>query len=319
MRVIFWGSRGSLPFALNAAALKTKLVRALTAAAGRNLDTEEKARVFIDNDLDFSVSHTFGGNTPCVEIQAGSGEYVLCDLGSGVREFGIAALARHGTKSPQTYHVFMSHVHWDHIMGFPFFLPAYLPGNRVVIYGCHDVIESALRRQQDEPCFPVSFDKLGANIEFVALDPHSTSNAAGFRVTPLRQFHSGDSYGFRFERDGKVLVYSTDAEHKLDDPRASDEFVDFLRDADLVIFDAMYSFADSVSVKEDWGHSSNVVAVELCQRANAKHLCLFHHEPAFDDERITRIWRETQRLEEITRLGEPLKVSAAYDGLVIDF
>jgi phosphoribosyl 1,2-cyclic phosphodiesterase len=319
MRVKIWGSRGSLPVALNAVALRKKLLRAIVAAAGKNLDSEDKARAFIDNELDFSISHTFGGNSPCIQIDAGSREYVLCDLGSGVREFGTAVFAEHGVKAPQVFHVFMSHVHWDHIMGFPFFGPAYVPGNQIRIYGCHAVIEEALRLQQSPPCFPVEFDRLAAHIEFIRLKPGESHDIAGFSVTPKLQFHSGDSYGYRFERDGKVFVYTTDSEHKQDDPAVTDEFVEFFGNADLVLFDAMYSFADAMSVKEDWGHSSNIVAVELCQMARVKHLCLFHHEPAFDDERIATIWRETQRLEEITRNGAPLKISAAYDGLEIPF
>ena len=91
----------------------------------------------------------------------------------------------------------------------------------------------------------------------------------------------------------------------------------FFRRADVVIFDAMYSLADAVSVKADWGHSSNVVGVELCQLAGARHLCLFHHEPALDDAAISRVLAETRRLEEITRTGEPMLVTAAYDGMEI--
>ena len=96
------------------------------------------------------------------------------------------------------------------------------------------------------------------------------------------------------------------------------KFVDFFHGADLVIFDAMYSLADTVSVKEDWGHSSNVVGVELCQLAGVEHLCLFHHEPAYDDATIARVLDDTRRLEEITRAGHALRISAAYDGLEIE-
>ena len=138
-----------------------------------------------------------------------------------------------------------------------------------------------------------------------------------FGVTAMLQSHSGDSYGYRFERDGKAVVYSTDSEHKLDDPRLTDAFVAFFRGADLVIFDAMYSLADAVSVKADWGHSSNIVGVELCQMAGAKRLCLFHHEPMYSDERIHEIWRDARRLEELTRSSAPLEIHAAYDGLEI--
>jgi ribonuclease BN (tRNA processing enzyme) len=103
----------------------------------------------------------------------------------------------------------------------------------------------------------------------------------------------------------------------MEDVAAIREFVGFLRHADLVIFDSMYSLADSLSLKEDWGHSSNVIGVELCQMAEARHLCLFHHEPIFDDARIGKILEETIRLEEITRSGHRVRISSAYDGLVI--
>jgi phosphoribosyl 1,2-cyclic phosphodiesterase len=316
--VTFWGTRGSIPVSLDCASLRDKLASAIVAASGKGLDSQEKARPWVDTELDFAVSHTFGGNSACVQLDAGGAEYVLCDLGSGVRAFGNHVSSRDGPSKKNTFHVFLSHVHWDHIMGFPFFGPAYAAGNRIRVYGCHSNIEEALRRQQDPPSFPVPFDSLAASIEFVTLQPGRSYEIAGWSVTPRLQNHSGDSYGYRFVRDDRIIVYSTDSEHRLDVPSEVEGAATFFADADLVIFDAMYSLAEAVSVKEDWGHSSNVVAVELCQLANAKHLVLFHHEPANNDERIAQIWRETLRYEEISRTGEPLRVSAAYDGMEIE-
>jgi phosphoribosyl 1,2-cyclic phosphodiesterase len=211
----------------------------------------------------------------------------------------------------------MSHLHWDHIMGLPFFTPAYLPGNRVVIHGCHARLEEAFLRQQAEPSFPVDFSVIARQVSFVPLEPGRRYDIAGLSVTPKKQRHAGDSYGYRFEGAGRSVVYSTDSEHTLEDPEETQGFVEFFRDADLVIFDAMYSLADAVSVKADWGHSSNVVGVELCQLAGARHLCMFHHEPAYDDAAIARVLADTRRFEEITRSGSPLAVSAAYDGMEI--
>ena len=313
----FWGTRGSIPAALTADGVKGKVVAALSAAAGRQLDTRERVQHFVEHELEWAVGHTFGGNSSCVELGMGPGEYVLCDAGSGARAFGNHVLATRGPQAPATFHIFMSHVHWDHIMGFPFFTPAYLPGNTVRIYGCHDLLEEAFRRQHAPPSFPVDFSALRARIEFVRLRPACTYDIAGMRVTAKRQRHSGSSYGYRFERGGKALVYSTDSEHKLDDLAEAQAFVEFFRDADLVIFDAMYSLADAISVKEDWGHSSNVVGVELCQRARAKHLVMYHHEPMFDDEAIARVLGETRRFEEITRREHRVEISAAYDGMEI--
>jgi ribonuclease BN (tRNA processing enzyme) len=137
-------------------------------------------------------------------------------------------------------------------------------------------------------------------------------------VVAKKQRHGGDSYGWRFERAGKAMVYSTDSEHRVEDLDEMNSFVDFFRGADLVVFDAMYSLSDAISIKADWGHSSNIVAVELCQRAGVKRLCMFHHEPAYDDAKIENVLADTRRFEKLTREGQALEVIAAYDGLELD-
>jgi phosphoribosyl 1,2-cyclic phosphodiesterase len=319
MRVRFWGTRGSIPVALTPADIRDKLAQALVAASGRRFESFGEAYAFARDALPFAVTHTYGGHTSCVEIESrvDSDEYFVCDMGSGARPFGAHVLARQGGR-PATVNVFMSHVHWDHIMGFPFFGPAYVPGTTLRIHGCHDVLEAAFRLQQSPPCFPVSFDELNARIEFVRLVPGETREVGGIKVTPKLQRHSGDSFGFRFEAQGKALVYSTDSEHKFEDPAETTSFVEFFRHADLVVFDAMYSLAEAVSVKADWGHSSNIIGVELCQMAQAKHLMLFHHEPANNDAIIEGVLKDARRLEELTRGAQALRISAAHDGLELD-
>jgi phosphoribosyl 1,2-cyclic phosphodiesterase len=312
--VRFWGTRGSLPVALTSEGLGRKLREVLRAARGQAIDTDADIERLLGS-LPFAVAGTYGGHSSCVQIDAGSDDYFVCDMGSGLRPFGQAAMAQRNGKV-QTFHIFMSHLHWDHIMGLPFFVPAFIPGNRVILYGSHRELEFALRRQQEPPSFPVGVDTIfEGRIEFRHLEPGVPHQVAGLTVTTMLQRHTGDSYGYRFESQGKVLVYSTDSEHPLADPAHTERFVQFFRDADLVIFDAMYSLADAISFKADWGHSSNVVGVELCQMANVRHLCLYHHEPVFDDAAIEAMLAETRRLEEITRDASALRVSAAYDGL----
>jgi phosphoribosyl 1,2-cyclic phosphodiesterase len=315
--VRFWGTRGSLPVALTASAVRRKVIAAVRGAAGRTFASEADLEAYVEG-LGFAASGTFGGHSPCVELLTGGEEYVLCDLGTGVRPFGQGVMKRHGA-TPQTFHVFMSHVHWDHIMGFPFFAPAYRPGNRIFIYGGHDLLEAALRRQQAPPSFPVDFDALQASIEFIRLEPDRDYDIAGLTVRLMLQRHAGDSYGYRFTASDRTVVYSTDSEHKLDDLAEAQRFVDFFRGADVVVFDAMYSLADSISVKADWGHSSNIAGVDLCHMAGARHLCLFHHEPVHSDEAIAALLAETRRYEELARRDstDALRVSAAYDGMDI--
>jgi len=317
-QVYFWGTRGSLPTALTGHDIREKIVSALLTANGRNFRNRAAIDEFV-NGLPFAVGATFGGNSSCVEIVTNCPEHVICDMGSGARPLGQAKIARFGVPNPQTYHIFISHLHWDHLMGFPFFAPMYIPGNRIIIHGCHTQLEEAIRLQMRAPCFPVDYSQAGAKIEFDLMTPGKPHFIAGMNVTPKLQLHAGDSYGYRFDSIDKSVVYSTDSEHKLDDLDAFNEFVSFFSKADLVIFDAMYSLAEAASVKSDWGHSSNVVGVELCQAAAVKRLALFHHEPIHDDKQLSRLLTETRRLEQITR-GEraSLDVISAYDGLIVE-
>ncbi len=317
MKVRFWGTRGSIPVSLTAPDIRAKLLKALDGAQGQVLDTAAAREAFVDG-LGFDVAGTYGGHSSCVQIDTGGPEHFILDLGTGVRPLGQHMLERFGPGAPQTYHVFLSHLHWDHIMGVPFFTPFYIPGNKIVIHSCHPHVEFALRRQQAEPSFPVRFDIFAADIVFDVMQPGQPVDIAGTTVMAHRQAHAGDSYGWRFERDGRSVVYSTDSEHRVEDEAERAAFIAFFDRADMVIFDAMYSLAEAISVKADWGHSSNIVGVELCQAAHVRRLVMFHHEPAYSDTQIQRVLQETQRFEQITRDGHALEVLSAWDGLELN-
>jgi len=299
--------------------IRSKIKQALKQADGRRFKSEVQLDRFIDESLDFPIRHGYGGDTSCVQIEGGK-DYLLCDMGSGLRRFGQQVMQAHGPETPGVYHFLMSHVHWDHIMGFPFFPPAYIPGNTINIYSCLkiDVIRRALERQQSDPCFPVSWGQLTANFVFKQLHEGSWHEINGFRIKGMRQPHHGDSISYRFEKDGRSLVYATDTEHKQAQEYETGAVITFYQNADMVIFDAMYSLADMVTIREDWGHSSNIVGVDLCLRAGVKHYCMFHHEPAYDDDVLYKILRETRRYREIISEGRLLKISTAYDDMIID-
>src|SRR4029453_17615774 len=134
MLIRFWGTRGSIPVALTGAGVRSKIKQALLQANGRCFDDNATVERFIDEELDFPIRHSYGGNTACVDIVGGT-EYMVCDMGSGLRSLGQQIMREHGPGKPQVYNFFMSHVHWDHLMGFPFFPPAYIPGNTIRIQG----------------------------------------------------------------------------------------------------------------------------------------------------------------------------------------
>ena len=196
-------------------------------------------------------------------------------------------------------------------------MPAYRPGNRIHIYGCHADIEAAFVNQQAARFFPVPFDALEAAISFHTLEPAQTYEIAGLSVRAIRQNHPGDSYGFSFGRGGQKVVYSTDIEYGPVQEEGY-PFIDFFQGAELLIFDAQYSLAEVVGPKEAWGHSSNLLAVELAVRAGVKRLCLFHSEPTWDDEALDRFLAESREYLRIQNPASPLLIDLAYDGLRID-
>ncbi len=319
MLVRFWGTRGSLPVAPRAKVVEDKLVHALMQAQGRSFADDSEARAFVNQELSFGEGHTYGGATTCLELEGGDESFFILDMGSGLRELGNDAFRRFGQGRARKFNFFMSHLHWDHIMGFPFFGPAFDPNSHIVIHSGHADCEQALRRQQEEISFPVAFDWLRAKIEFKVLTPGKTYNIDGIDVDLMPQDHSHVSYAWKFRKNGKAFVFSTDAEHRMDDVEDKEAFEAFFDQADLVVCDTMYSLAESITLKADWGHSSNVMAVNLCHGAGAKKLVLFHHEPTSTDADIDALHDETVRYEALNRKGRtPLEIICSYDSLELD-
>ncbi len=320
MLVHFWGTRGSLPNSITAQLIREKLFNALRKSRDFELDSDEKINLFIDNELPFSVSGSFGSNTSSMEIRDGK-EFVVCDCGTGLRDFGnyIMSLAQQGKINfPQTFHLFLSHLHWDHIQGFPFFVPAHIPGNRIKIYGFHSDMEQAFIDQQKVRNFPLPLKDMPGDISFTVLDINKEQMIAGYTVTGMKQNHPGDSYGYCFEKTGKKIVYSSDAEHKADSDSEKYSFIKFFRKADLLIFDAQYTLLDSIDTKENWGHSSNMLGVELSVRSNVKRLCLFHNEHTYDDEDLEKSLLDGRKYAKLYDKNYNLDVHMGYDGLEIE-
>ncbi|MBT3177663.1 MAG: STAS domain-containing protein [Desulfobacula sp.] len=318
MEVLFWGTRGSLPSAVTAETIKKKIKSSLSIALEKKLTSYDDLDRFVENHLPFSVSSGYGCNTSCVEIIGGK-ESVICDAGSGLRDYGTWVMKNPGEKanqSGQVFNIFLSHLHWDHIHGFPFFTPAYIPGNTVNIFGFHENIEEMFKKQQAEPCFPVPLEALAATINFTTLDLEKEHNIAGFKVSGIEQNHPGKSYGYAFEQNNRKIIYSTDAEHKMD-KKHSDEFIRFCKDADVSINDAQYQLFDAIEVKENWGHSSNIVVTELSARSNVKQMCMFHHEPTCDDADLDKFLKDTREYLKLYDESSSLIIDLAYDGMRI--
>ncbi len=238
-----------------------------------------------------SVRSFAGGNTPCVEVQLGTTRCIF-DLGTGLRPFGEALMEEEFGNGEGHAHLFLSHLHWDHIQGWPFFKPAYVAGNRFDLYARHECAWERLRDQMSAPFFPPeAWSDMSADTRFHHLSSEPISLPGGIRVSTLELEHPSLSYGFRLEANGKTFVYASDGAYPAPDGDANDparKFVDFFQDADLVVFDAQFSLAESQE-KRAWGHSSAIVGVELAARANAKRLAMFHHDPSASDARLEHL------------------------------
>ena len=333
MKVHFKGTRGSIPTSPCALETREKVVSALMAARGKDLRSERQIREFVEKQLPFQHGASYGGNTACVHVETGSDEYLIMDGGSGLRVFGQEIKAQGVTDA--TFHLFLSHLHYDHIQGIPFFAPAYESGNNIIIHGGHDEIEDAIRNQMKPPFFPVGFEMFGARISFKKHAPGDLMELCGARITMFELDHPGKSYGYRIEANGASVVYSTDAEHRNHAHGSSYPYVDFIRGANLLIFDAPYTHSQSIGNRENWGHSSNVMAVELAAKGEIETLALFHHDPAANDEDMVKFLAHTKKFLErscimVKETGNglagsqsprthPHDVILAYDGLTLEY
>lgn len=253
-----------------------------------------------------------GGNTSCVEVECG-GMCIVFDSGTGIRMLGQKLLRA----MPLEVHLFYSHVHWDHIQGFPFFAPAFVKGNTIHMYGeanSRGTVESAMAGQMEFPNFPVKLNQLASTLVFHDLQSGDVVRLGeGVTVTAQAGTHPGGVLGYRVDHGGKSVVYFTDTEHE---PGGVDErIVRLAKDADLFIYDSMYTpeeydgRADGRS-RIGWGHSTFEEGARIAKAANCGTYVLFHHDPDQDDEAVDEKERRGRELFENSL--------CAYEGLTID-
>lgn len=319
MKVKFWGVRGSIGTPIKGTAVREKVRKILGYAAPGDVLDESSIDRFLDS-LPFSLLHTYGGNTTCLELRTKNNELVIVDAGTGLRDLGNKILVEDNfLQGRGECHMIFTHSHWDHIQGVPFFGPLYIPGNMFHIHGLSEDIEGRLRYQHSERHFPVPFDGLLASKEFIQHQENEAWNVYNLRITQKALRHPGGSYSYRFEEDGKVLIFGTDAEFKLEDMDSIDEYLEYFRDADVLIFDTQYTFEEQLQ-RIDWGHSSASIATDIALKSGVKKLVLFHHDPSYDDEKLDEVYLRAVRYKEMMDMHSEsnLEIVMAYEGLEIE-
>ncbi len=265
----------------------------------------------------------YGGNTSCVEVRTAAGTLVVLDCGTGAH--GLGQLLLESEQKPLRGHILISHTHWDHIQGIPFFAPLRVPGNEWDIYaprGLGQSLRDTLAGQMQYIYFPVTLEELGATIRYHDL-VEGVFQLCDIKVRTQYLHHPALTLGYRLEADGISVVYACDhepysrrlASGKADIGEQDERHVEFLNGADLVIHDAQY-LATEYSNKVGWGHSTVEYAVEMCRAAGAKRLALTHHDPLRDDDSVDRLVEVARgRLKDTE---ESMEIFAAAEGPAIE-
>ena len=252
-----------------------------------------------------------GGNTTCLEIRCEK-ELVIIDTGTGFRNLGNALMK----ELPVTGTILFSHVHWDHIQGFPFFTPFFIPGNEFRVFGGSSLpipIEEVLNQQMNPPCFPVKKDLFGAKISCKDVKPGEIIEGKNYKITLTRLYHPNECYAYRIDHEDQSLVFATDCEHYEDRPNTN--LIDLSRDADVLIYDSQYTEDEYYGrngefPRKGWGHSTMREGLKVAEAANVEKFVLFHHDPTHNDEFVEKIEAEARQIF--------CKSIAAYEGLQIN-
>lgn len=253
---------------------------------------------------------TFGGNTTCISVTSRDGVLVVVDSGTGIRDLGSYLLGQ----LPVDMHLLYTHYHWDHIQGFPFFVPAFIPGNKINIYGqskdgmtVREVIE---KRLMAPPNFPVPMNVMGADLQFQELlDQGEIQFTKDFKVSYLPLFHPNGVLGYRFEDHGKVFTFLTDIEH-CSETETDNNPLTLSMGAEVVAYDSQYT-PDEYMTRVNWGHSTYEAGLRLVESAKAQKLLMIHHDPAHND--ITLKAMESDAIAMAKSMN--LEVEAAYEGM----
>jgi len=253
----------------------------------------------------------YGGNTPCLELTTAGGTRFILDCGTGLRMLGNHSLAANG--NPMDAHVFVTHYHWDHIQGLPFFKPMFSPRNKFHFYSMRsdclgsDSLKRVLEAQMALPYSPVDLSSMSAERCFTEMAGGDSVSVADASISACWLNHPQGCLGFRFDTPEGSVVYATDNEPGR--PEFDRKLVEFCAGADVLINDAQFTPAQLAGNRKGWGHSSWESGVQLAKAAGVKHLVLFHHDPDSTDKTVDDILRQARSQFE--------NVSAAAEGMVV--
>jgi phosphoribosyl 1,2-cyclic phosphodiesterase len=314
MKIKFWGVRGSIPTPPTSDQIKQKISKFMHYCLEKKIKDVAEVNRLLETFPAADVG-LIGGNTSCIELRADD-KIIIFDMGSGIKNLGNYIVKHDQNANGLELHIFISHTHWDHIHGFPFFVPAFFPRTKLYFYSGHPNLKGRLELQQDPRFFPVALDHMAAKKEFIQLKHNSSIQIGNITIQNCPLYHPGGSFSYRVEHQGKIFIYATDSEYKDLSGKNTEKYTNFFKDADLLVFDAQYTFEESIH-KEDWGHSSALIGIDFAIQANIKRLALFHHEPERDDYEIEEIVDKSIEYRKINYPATDLEIFPAIEGMEI--
>lgn len=317
MKIKFWGVRGSIPTPLTGKDIEEKIRFALHLAKPGDVTSPESINAFMKT-LPFSSRSTYGGNTTSIQIVSDSGDQFIIDCGSGLKNLGAELMTGDFGRGKGVASFFISHTHWDHVQGLPFFVPIYIEGNLFNFYSPFPDIKKRFEYQQIPTHFPISLDFMASTKEFFQIEPGEYLYLNDMSILNNPMPHPGGSYGYRFESNGKVFVFTSDCEFNYESIEFIKQHASFFKDADVLVFDTQYTFEDSIN-KIDWGHSSVSMAIDIAETMNVKRIILFHHDPDYNDEKLEKVLINARTYYEMkANRQNNIKIDLAWEGLEID-
>ncbi|MBR5095840.1 MAG: MBL fold metallo-hydrolase [Treponema sp.] len=311
MKIVFWGVRGSTPAPLTKEQVQAKIIAAVMRVQSKDIVSADARERFLATLPEY-IFGTAGANTPCVQLVSKDGNNIIFDAGTGLRVMS--------KKSPQPednhYSILFSHLHWDHIQGFPFFDPLFEPNTKIDIYSPFPDTDKYFANQMKAPYFPVDFDTVKDKVNFISIEPGKEFNIGGVRLNCCKMSHPGGSYAYCAVEDGKKFVYATDVELYLDTHKYGKEVEAVFGDANAAVLDSQYTMKEAID-KIKWGHSPFSYAVDFAAQMGISKIFLFHHEPEHDDKKLDAILKAARWYAKFI-VQTAVKVDLAIEGTEID-
>lgn len=322
LAVKYWGVRGSLPSSMLPGDWSLHfegIMRGFYSAGYR--DAAQISKYF--DQLETPLVGGFGTATTCVEVSSPRGQLII-DGGSGIRILSDRVMSGTVGRGRGPFHIFMTHFHWDHVIGLPFFTPHFLPGVQIHYYAVQPELEELIRGIFRKPYFPVPFEALPAKIHFHRLEPRQSYKIDDMTITPYKLDHPDPCWGLKVEAGGKAYAHCVDTEGVRVTREELGADLPLYQNVDLMYYDAQYTFPD-LAEKANWGHSAAQIGLDIAFREGIKQVLFAHHDPGATIQTIQEIRRQSQEYynwrvqsaKDSNEQSTAVKWDFAYEGLEV--